>query len=104
VASKPSSSSRRAERSDSSSSSSRSLKLSTTDIMREMAGLKAENMEMVKLLAAQLAEVRHSAADCRGLLCCVLVVKQRHASDWAAATHDAQTSEVCSRIILQCCL
>jgi hypothetical protein len=26
--------------------------------MREMAGIKAENMEMVKLLATQLAEVR----------------------------------------------
>ncbi|WIA07948.1 hypothetical protein OEZ85_007424 [Tetradesmus obliquus] len=63
-----SSSSRRVERGEGSSSSggssSRSaLKLSAADIMREMAGLKAENMEMVKLLAAQLAEVRAQNAE-----------------------------------------
>ncbi|WIA28019.1 hypothetical protein OEZ86_010606 [Tetradesmus obliquus] len=63
-----SSSSRRVERGEGSSSSggssSRSaLKLSAADIMREMAGLKAENIEMVKLLAAQLAEVRAQNAE-----------------------------------------
>jgi hypothetical protein len=38
--------------------------------MREMAGIKAENMEMVKLLAAQLAEVGRASR----VLCALLRV------------------------------
>jgi hypothetical protein len=45
------------------------VKLSTADIMREMAGIKAENMEMVKLLATQLAEVRPRSGKKGGWHC-----------------------------------